>query len=197
MRLETYLGITPKPLMTVINGGVYAIAQDWRLVALAVIVAYALCVVAGAVLARRVGSLASAAFVATAYLVSPVLLQELAFIHAVPWALLAVLVAGLAVTGDRPRYWLAGVALLAGTLARLETILVVGLALAALILLEIRARVSGASRPPMAAYSVLLGFLAIPVMAIHDLLLTGDPLFWTKVAQINSDVAGTARVLAG
>ncbi|MET0915891.1 MAG: hypothetical protein ABWY81_06790 [Jiangellaceae bacterium] len=192
-RLETYLPITPKPLITLINGGVYAIARDWRPVAWVEIMAYALCAVAGAALAMRVGSLASAAFVATAYLISPVLLRELAFLHAVPWALLAVLVAGLAVTGDRPRYWLAGIALMAGTLARLETILVVGLALAVLILLEIRARVSGGSRPPTAAYWVLLGFLAIPVAAVHDLLLTGDPLHWTKVAQINSEVAGTAQ----
>ena len=152
-RLETYLPITPKPLITLINGGVYAIARDWRPVAWVEIVAYALCAVAGAALAMRVGSLASAAFVATAYLISPVLLRELAFLHAVPWALLAVLVAGLAVTGDRPRYWLAGIALMAGTLARLEDP-VVGLALAVLILLEIRARVSGGSRPPTAAYWV-------------------------------------------
>ena len=192
-RLEAYLGITPKPLITLINGSVYSIARDWRPVAWMEIVAYALCVVAGAVLAMRVGSLASAAFVSTAYLVSPILLQELAFLHAVPWALLAVLVAGLATTGDRPRYWLAGFALMAGTLARLETILIVGLAFAVLILLEIRARVSSGSRPRTDASWILLGLLAIPVMAVHDLLLTGDPLFWTKVAQINSEVAGTAQ----
>ena len=29
--------------------------------------------------------------------------------------------------------------------------------------------------------------------AVHDLLLTGDPLHWTKVAQINSEVAETAQ----
>jgi hypothetical protein len=30
-------------------------------------------------------------------------------------------------------------------------------------------------------------------MLMHDWLLTGDPLFWAKVAQVNSDVAGTAQ----
>jgi hypothetical protein len=193
LRLETYLGITPKPLITFINGPVYAATHDWRPVAWVEIVAYALSVVVGAALAARVAGLASAAFVALAFLVSPVLLQEIAFVHAVPWALLAWLLAGLAVTRERPRYGLAGIALMAGTLARLETILVVVLALGVLLGLEVLARLRNRTRPPAGAYLVLLGFLAIPVMMVHDWLLVGDPFLWASIAKINSDIAGTAQ----
>jgi hypothetical protein len=191
--LETYLGITPKPLITAINGFLYAATGDWRPVAWAEIAAFALAVVVGAVVADRVAGPASAAFVAVALLLSPTLIQEIAFVHAVPWALLAWLIAGLAVTRDRPSYGLAGIALMLGALARLETLLVVVLAAGVLVLAEIAHRTRGRPRPERSAWLVLAGFLALPVMLAHDWLLTGDPLFWARVAQINSDVAGTAQ----
>jgi hypothetical protein len=33
---------------------------------------------------------------------------------------------------------------------------------------------------------ILLGFLAFPVMLLHDWLLTGNPFFWAEIAQLNS-----------
>ena len=36
---------------------------------------------------------------------------------------------------------------------------------------------------PRGAWWVLLGFLALPVMLLHDWLLTGDPFFWADVSQ--------------
>jgi hypothetical protein len=191
--IEAYLGITPKPLITAVNGLLYTATGDWRPVAWAEIGAFALCVVLGAVVAGRIGGNASAAFVAVALLLSPTLLNEIAFVHAVPWALLAWLVAAVAVTDQRPRFGIAGIALMLGALARLETLLVVGLAAGVLIIAEILHRTRGRPRPPRGAWLVMSGFLALPVMLVHDWLLTGDPLFWAKVAQVNSDVAGTAQ----
>jgi hypothetical protein len=187
--LETYIGITSKPLITVINGVLYTISHDWRPVVWAEIAAFALCVVFGWILGRRVAGLAAGAFVGVGILVSPALVDELAFAHAVPWALLMWLIAGLAVTADRPRYALAGIALAAGATARLEGLLVVALALVVLIAAESMGRLRRRPPPPRGAYLLLLGFLAIPVMLLHDWLLAGDPLLWAKIAQINSDAA--------
>jgi hypothetical protein len=189
--LEAYLPITSKPLITIVNGVLYEVGRDWRLVAWGEIAAFALCVVLGAVLARRVAGAPAAAFVAVGLLLAPALVDELAFAHAVPWALLTWLIAGLAVTAERPRYAVAGVALAIGATARLEALVVVALALVVLIGLEVRGRLRHRQLPPRGAYLVLLGFLTIPAMLIHDWLLTGDPLLWLKVAQIDSDAAAS------
>jgi hypothetical protein len=191
--LEGYLGQTPKPLLTVVYGVIYSAAHDWRPVAWAAIAAFALCVVLGGLLGYRVGGYVSGAFVAVGILLSTVLLTDLALAYSVSWALLAWLVAGLAVTSERPRYGIAGVALMIGTLARLETLIVVIVAAGSLAVAEILARRGRGPRPARGAYLILLGFLAIPVMLLHDWLLTGDPLFWAKIAQLNSVGAANIR----
>lgn len=138
-------------------------------------------------LAYRVGGLSSAAFAAAAFLLSPVLLVDLSLAYAIVWMLLFLLVAGLAVTAERPRYGVAGTALMLAALARPEALAVVGVATVALIGAEIRASLAHRPRPPRGAYLALLGLLAIPVFMAHDGFLFGDPLFWVKTAEINSE----------
>jgi len=191
--LEGYLGQTPKPLLTVVYGVIYSLFHDWRPIAWASIAVFAACVVLGGVLGRRVAGVAGGAFVAVGILLSSVLLADLTLAYSVSWALLGWLVAGLAVTARRPRYDVAGVALMLATLARLETLIVVIAAAAALLLAEVLDRRRHRPGPPRAAYGALLGFLALPVMLVHDWLLTGDPLFWAKIAQLNSVGAANIR----
>ena len=191
--LEGYLGQTPKPLLTILYGGIYGLTHDWRPIAWAVIAAFALCVVLGAILGNRVGGLSGGAFVAIAILLSAVLLIDVELAYSVTWALLFWLIAGLAVSAARPRYEIAGLSLMLAALARLETLIVVAAAAIFLLLVELIARRTGRPRPPRGAYLVLLGFLALPVMLVHDWLLTGDPLFWAKIAQLNSIGAANIR----
>jgi hypothetical protein len=191
--LEDYVAQTPKPLLTLIYGLLYSATHDWRPIAWASIAAFAMCVVLGGVLGHRIGGLVGGAFVAVGFAISAALLADMAYAYAVCWALLGWLVAGLAVTSERPRYGLAGLALMFATLARLETLIVLVLAAGSLVLAEIVARRSDRPRPERRAYLVLLGFLAVPVMLVHDLLLTGDPLFWAKIAELNSIGASGIR----
>lgn len=191
--LEGYLGQTPKPLLTLVYGGLYSLFHDWRPIAWASIAVFAACVVLGGLLGQRVAGSVGGAFVAVGILFSSVLLADLTLAYSVSWALLGWIVAGLAVTARRPRYEIAGIALMLASLARLETLIVVIAAAGALVLAEILARRSHGPRPPRGAYLVLLGFLALPVMLLHDWLLTGDPLFWAKIAQLNSVGAANIR----
>jgi hypothetical protein len=176
--LEQFLSTTPKPLLTFIYGPIHALTGDWRPIAWAAIVAYGLAIAGvGAVVGRVAGS-AAGAFSALAVLASPTLLFDVGFALATPWALLGWVAAGLALTAERPRYSLAGLALLLATLARLETLILVALALAVLVGSHI------ARRPaPRRAWLVpLIGFGALLVMAAHDYLLSGNPLLWSTVA---------------
>ncbi|MEA2536640.1 MAG: hypothetical protein QOF11_874 [Chloroflexota bacterium] len=184
--IEGRLTQTSKPLLDLVYGPLFALFHDWRPVAWAAIVAFALCVVLAAVLAHRVAGLASAAFAAASFMLSPILLVDLGLAYAVVWMLLFLLVAGLAVTAQRPRYGLAGVALAVAALARPEALAVVGVAFIALIGAEIGAVVTHRPRPPRRAYLTLLGLLAIPIFIAHDEVLFGDPLFWLNTAEIAS-----------
>jgi hypothetical protein len=185
-RLDGHLTQTSKPLLTAIYGVLYVATGDWRPVAWAAITAFALCVVAGTILAGRAGGPVSAAFVAVGFLLSPALLLDVSQAYALSWAVLAWLVAGLAVTSSRPRYWLAGIALMLSVLARPESVAILVVAAGALIVAEIAARVRHRPRPPRAAYLVLLGVLSIPILMAHDQALTGDALHWAKAAELNS-----------
>jgi hypothetical protein len=185
-QVEGHLSQTSKPLLDVFYGLLYGLSGDWRPLVWAAILAFALSVVLAVVLADRVGGLASAAFAAAAFIVSPILLIDLSLAYAITWMLLFLLVAGLAVTSDRPRYGVAGLSLMLAALLRPEVLAVVAVGLGALVVAEVRAVARRRPRPPGHAYLTLLGFLAIPVLIAHDALVFGDPLFWTTTALANS-----------
>ncbi len=182
-----FLTTTPKPLLTFIFGPLQLLTHDWRALAWATLLAFAFAVVLTAELARRVGGTPAWAFVGVGLAGSGALLFDVGYSLAVPWALVGWSIAGLAVSQPRPRYGLAGIALLLATLARLETLLIVGLVALVLVGLElpIVARTlerRAIGRPPRRAWLVLVGFGALPIMGLHDLLIYGDPLFWLTVA---------------
>jgi hypothetical protein len=169
---------TPKPLLTVIYGLLHTVTNDWRPIAWATILAFGLAISGVGALVSRVAGPVAGAFSAVAVVSAPALLSDVGYSLATPWALLGWVAAGLAVCANRPRYGLAGFALLLATLARIETLVVVGLAL------TIMAAGATARRPlPRRAWLVpLIAMGALPLMCLHDWLLSGDPLFWTTVA---------------
>jgi len=194
--LEEALSTTPKPLLTVLYGLLYSATGDWRAISIAALGAWGLCVASAALLAWRVGGAVAAVFAGVSLVLSPRLLLETSWALGSVWALLLWIVAGLAVTGGRPRWGIAGAALGLAVLARLETFLVIGLALAVLALL--RFGPAGWRRPlPVGAWWISIGLLALPVMCLHDVLLTGDPFFWTSVAASYSATAESAGRLPG
>jgi hypothetical protein len=104
---------------------------------------------------------------------------------ATPYALVGWAAAGLALTAVRPRYGIAGLALALATLARVETLIVIGAAVVAVAWVSWapwRWRV--ATVPARAWLVPVVGLLALPVMLIHDQLLAGDALYWTRAAAV-------------
>jgi hypothetical protein len=178
VRLEAFVNTAPKPLLTAVYGLAYGLSGDWRAVSLAAIAAGALAVVLGARLAWRIAGIGGLVAAVIALAGHAGLIIEVSWGHGLPWAISCWLAAGLALTADRPRYALGGVALLLGALARPETFLLLGVASAALGVLAARGRL------PSGAGWLLLGWLAVAVLCAHDALLTGDPLYWLRVASI-------------
>ena len=193
--LESFISTTPKPLLTFVYGVVYGLTHDWRAISLATIGAYAVSIALATWLAGRLAGPIAAAFVAVALIASPSLAGELVIASAVPWALLGWTVAGLAATAPRPRYALAGAALALASLARLEGLILVGAAAGVLVLAWLVGRRDSRVRVPRGAWWLLLGFAALPVMLVHDWLLTGDPLFWASVAVRYSEAVGVSRIM--
>ena len=192
--IESGLTQTAKPLLTVLYGPVHAVA-GWQGVALAAVAAAGLCVALGSLLAFRAAGPVAGGFVAVAFLTSPVMLRDVVLAYAAPWAALALIGAGLAVTA-RPRRWgFAGVLLAMAALARPEALAVTGVACGAVVAAEMVARLRGGRRPPRRAYLVFVGLAAIPVFMLHDAIVMGDPTFWLETAQRNSAAAGTAKDL--
>ena len=192
-RIERFVTTTPKPLLTVIYGLLYALTNDWRPIAWATILAFGLGIAGVGALINRVAGPVAGAFAAVAVLAAPTLLFDVGYALATPWALLCWVAAGLAVTVERPRYGLAGLALLLASLARIETLVVVGLAFVVL------AMASVARRPiPRRAWLVpLVALGALPVMCLHDWLLSGDPLLWSTVAIRYSQTTDNAILSPG
>jgi hypothetical protein len=203
-RLEAALSTTPKPWLTFIAGSLYALTGSWTAIALATIAAFAVAVALAAALAQRIDGLVAASFVAAALVSSVALLGDMAISLATAWALAGALAAALALAADRPRWALAGLALLIAGLARIEMLILPVATAAILGALTVRARrassgpeggpASGtAAGPPAAAWLlVVIPLLAVPVMFLHDWLLTGDPLYWAGVAARYSEQLGTA-----
>ena len=185
--LERFVTTTPKPLMTLVAGLPYALTGDWRPIAWATILAFALGVSLCGWLAGRLAGPVAAAFAGLAVLAGPEMLTDVGLALATPWALVGWAGAGVAVASrSHPRYGLAGAALLFATLARVETLVIVGVVVVVLVGAAI------ARRPaPRRAWLVpAIALLALPVMALHDWLLTGDPLMWTQPSAVYSQNAG-------
>jgi hypothetical protein len=190
-RLETFVPTTPKPLLTLIFGLVEATTRDWRILAWATLIVFALAVLLAAELIRRSVGWAGWAFVGFGLIGSAALIFDVGYALATPWALLLVSAAGLALTRERPRHAFAGFLLLLAVLARLEVVLALGVATVVLVWRQIGpGRRAGRHRPTGEAWPLMIGWLSLPAMAIHDWLLTGDPLYWTTVAARYSAISG-------
>ncbi len=189
--LEQPLSTTPKPLLTALYGVIYSATGDWRAISLAALAAWGLCVMSAAVLAWRLGDLVAAVFCAMGLVLSARLLLETSAALASVWALLLWIVAGLAVTSRQPRWGIAGAALGLAALGRLETFGVIGLGLVVLAVLRLGPK--RWRRPmPGRVWLISIGLLALPITCVHDLLLTGDPFFWTTVVSRYSAAAESA-----
>ncbi len=192
-RLEAFVPTTPKPLLTAVYGLTWAIGHDWRPLVWATLLVFGLVValagwwfarIGRAVVGRWVGllgALTAAGFVCTGLVASSEMILEVSRANSLVWAMAGWLVAGLAMTGVTRRPGLAGVALLVAGLARFESLAIVAAAGFALVVQAGLARGGRGSAPSPRTWLVLLGGLALPVACLHDLLLTGDPLFWSSV----------------
>jgi hypothetical protein len=192
-QLEAWVNTTPKPLLTLIFGALHAVGHDWRLVSLATVLITALSVVLAAELARRIAGLEAAAFATVAGVGLLSLQVEASWSYGLPWAFALWLAAGLILVRPRPRYGLAGGFLLLAGLVRPETFIFLGVGT-----LLLGWRAARGPQPPRGAWLLLIGWLAIVGLCVHDLLLTGDPLWWTSVASHSVALnGGRARSVAG
>ena len=205
LRLESYVGTTPKPAVTLIEGIGYNLTHDWHLVAYIATVEFAAMVAAAAALAWRIIGPIAAGMAALGLLGSQWLLFDGNLSYAYPWVILLWLLAGLALTVRSPRYGLAGALLFVAALIRLETFIVIGMAAATLALWRaipprqlVRAGLTS-KRPPLRSLLLLSGLLALPVMILHDWLLTGNGLYWLNVSASfstkNSSAVASAATL--
>jgi hypothetical protein len=193
-RLEVFVPTNPKPLLSVIFGGLYQLTGDWRTLAWVTLLAHASGVTLTALLATRVGGWIAGTVVGVLLMLNTNLLYDVGFALAVPFALLGWAVAGLAWSARTPRYAIAGLALTWATLARLETVALIGMIILALAWGTFApARWRIATVPRRAWLVPALALLAFPVMLIHDQLLTGDPMYWASVAPRYAG-QGTARL---
>ncbi|HEY5630212.1 MAG TPA: hypothetical protein VIR16_11955, partial [Candidatus Limnocylindrales bacterium] len=179
--LEAFITTTPKPLLTAIYGPLFGLTHDWRVLTWATILAFAVGVSLATALARRLGGWTAGLFAAVALAGAPTLLFDASLALATPWALMLWAIAGLAVTAARPRYAVAGIALALSSLARLESLVVVATLLAVMVLVSV-APGQYRRRVPRGAWWIGIGLLALPVMIVHDAVLTGDPFFWLSVS---------------
>lgn len=182
--LEGFITTTPKPLLTVVFGVLHGLTGDWRALAWATILAFGVGVGCSALLARRVAGDAAGAFVAIGLAGSPALLFDVGLALATAWALVGWAAAGLLATASPPRHAAAGAALLLATLARLESLVVVGVIGLALLVAALRGRT--VDRRAWLVPIIALG--AIPVMCLHDWLLVRDPFMWLTVATRYSEL---------
>lgn len=192
--LEGWVASTSKPLCTLIDGLAFNLTRDWRSLAVIATVEYAFMLVAVAALAWRTSGPVAAGLAAAGLLGSSLLFNDGSLTYATPWAILFWALAGLALTGRSPRYGLAGVALLMGALMRFETLFIVGLAVAALGAWRLAPAewLGDIPRPPRRAALLLIGLAALPVMLLHDWLLTGNAFFWLDVSAIVSKAVPAA-----
>jgi hypothetical protein len=180
-RLEAFLPTTPKPLLTVVYGLAWSLTGDWRTLTVLSVGAGAAVVAMAARLAARLGGVGAAAIVVVGLLAWPDFGLEVARANSLIWGLALWLLAGVLITADRPRPWLAGAALALAGLARTETIWLLGAAVLCAAWVGLRALRGGDRTQLRTVLPLLLGTLSIPVACLHDLLLTGRPLYWLGV----------------
>ncbi|MGD0861467.1 MAG: hypothetical protein ABSA21_01730 [Candidatus Limnocylindrales bacterium] len=192
--LEGFVDTTPKPFLTLLYGVAYNLVHDWRLVAILSTIEFPLMLAAAAALAWRTSGPVAAGMTAFGLLGCQRLLLDGALTYANPWAILFWLLAGLALTATSPRYGLAGAALFLAALMRVETFIILAVAAVALAAWRVIPAywIPGRSRPPARAILLLLGVTALPVMILHDWLLTGDGFFWFDVSSIMSRAVPSA-----
>ncbi len=179
--LEAFVATTPKPLLTFLYGPLFEITHDWRVLTWVTIIAFAVAVSLATALARRLGGWRAGIFAGVALAGAPALLFDASLALATPWAMLLWAIAGLAVSAQRPRYVVAGTAMALASLARLETVVVIGAALAVMAAASV-APGRFRCKIPRSGWWIGLGLLAIPVSMAHDWRLTGDPFFWLTVS---------------
>jgi hypothetical protein len=188
-RLEALLPTTPKPLLTLVYGLAWTLTGDWRTLTILTIGAAATAVAMAARLAARLGGIGAAVVVAVGLLAWPDFALEVAQSNSFIWGLAFWLLAGVLITADRPRPWLAGLALLAAGLSRTETVWLLGAAFAGIAWVGWRAWRSGDRAELRTAAPLLIGALSIPIACLHDLVLTGKPLYWLGVPASYTAVA--------
>jgi hypothetical protein len=186
--LEGFVATTPKPLVTLINGATYNLLHDWRPLELLSTIEFAAMLAMAALLCWRTSGPVAAGMAASGLLGSQRLLWDGLLTEGYPWAILLWLAAGLALTTKSPRYGLAGAALLLAALVRLETFLILGTVVVTLLVWQLAPQrwVPGGRRPPVRAWLLLAGLAALPIMCLHDWLLTRDAFFWLNVSAVHS-----------
>jgi hypothetical protein len=179
--LPAFFPTTPKPLLTLMYGIAWWATNDWRSLTILTLVVAALGVGLAARLAARLAGTAAAMLVVAGLLAWPDFRLQVAGANSFIWGLSLWLLAAELIAGDRPRPWLAGIALLLAGLARTETVWLVLAAGSAAVALSIAATRNGRWAPARAACPLLLAVLALPIACLHDWLLTGQPLYWLAV----------------
>lgn len=175
--LETFVSTTPKPLLTVLYGIAFDASGDWRILGWLTLGAFGVAIAAGVLLARRIAGWGAAVFLVTALTLSPSIAIEVSRANSLVWAVAGWLVAGAALTARPARPWIAGFALLVALSTRTETALLLGPATLWIAALAVRGLGAQARR----LAPILLAWLAVPLAALHDLALTGDPAWWLRV----------------
>ena len=187
--LEQALSTTPKPLITLTHGLLH-IGTDWRPIVWATLLVHAAAAGLAGVLGARAAGLGPGIAAGLAVAGTPLLIEDTAFGNAVPGALLGWVGAGVLLSGDRPRPGLAGIALLLAALCRLETLVIVAVLGVAIGWARFGPWILPGARPSVPGrlwLAVAVPFGAVPVMLLHDWLLTGDPMYWLSVSQRYSD----------
>jgi hypothetical protein len=194
--MEGLTATTTKPMVTLISGLSYNLLHDWRLPSFLAAFEFAGMLALAALLAWRTSGPVAAGTAAFGLLGSQRLLWDGLLTYANPWAIMLWIVAGLALTSKSPRYGVAGTVLLLAALLRVETFLIVGVA--ALVLLAWQFApprwIPGVGRPPRRAWLLLAPVAALPIMCVHDWLLTRDAFFWMEVsATFSTNHAGAVQ----
>ena len=191
-QLEVYTLTTPKPLLTAVYGVTWNLFHDWRAIVWETLLVHGLGVGMAVLLATRLAGVAAGTFIGVFLILSSPHLLEVSQANSLVWALAGWLLAGVAVTAAPPRFGLAGLGLLLAAAARLETFIVLAAATAAIALLgvlELTGRAPGGAISARRTLPLLLGWLALPILLLHDLLLIGNPLYWLSMPAAYTAIA--------